>query len=102
MTHGVLYALDKHLRFVMHIHAPEIWSRAGALNLPTTSHSVLYGTPEMAEEVGRLFRESDVRTRRVFAMGGHEDGIVSFGRTAREAADPLLALLKPTHSPSAS
>ncbi len=93
LTHGALYALDAALRFVMHVHAPEIWHRAAALGLPITRPDVPYGTPEMAEEVGRLYRETDVRTRGLFAMGGHEDGLVAFGRTAEEAGTVLLTTL---------
>jgi ribulose-5-phosphate 4-epimerase/fuculose-1-phosphate aldolase len=94
LTHGTLYDLDAGLRFVLHAHSPEIWRHAAALNLPVTDANVPYGTPEMAAEVRRLFGETDVATRLVFSMGGHEDGIVAFGRTAEEAGEALLACLQ--------
>ena len=47
----------------------------------------------MSAEIERLWRESDVRQRRILSMGGHEDGIVSFGRTANEAFLPLVDAL---------
>ncbi len=93
LTHGTLYGLDDALRFVMHVHAPDLWRHAHLLALPTTRPDVPYGTPEMSQEVRRLYRETDVRARRIFAMGGHEDGIVAFGRTAEEAGTVLLAHL---------
>jgi L-ribulose-5-phosphate 4-epimerase len=93
MTHGAVYATDSRIRWVMHGHSPHIWHAASRLAIPTTSESVPYGTPEMSAEVARLFKETDVRTRRIFSMGGHEDGIVSFGRTAEEAGTVLLAAL---------
>lgn len=93
MTHGAIYDLDNSLRWVMHAHSPHIWRHAAALELPTTRADVAYGTPEMAEEVRRLFRETDVRDRLIFAMGGHEDGIVTFGRTAEEAGIIMLTYL---------
>jgi ribulose-5-phosphate 4-epimerase/fuculose-1-phosphate aldolase len=89
MTHGVLYALDDTLRFVMHVHAPDLWRNARLLGLPETGADVAYGTPAMAGEVRRLFRETDVRQRRLFSMAGHEDGLVAFGRTAEAAAGAL-------------
>ena len=52
---------------------------------------VPYGTPEMAREVQRLFRETDVRTRKIFAMAGHTDGIVAFGQDFRQALAMLAA-----------
>ncbi len=93
MTHGILYGLDDALRCVLHVHSPEIWRTAQALALPVTDARVPYGTPAMAQEVQRLFRETDVRAQGIFAMGGHEDGAVSFGRTVDEAACILLRAL---------
>ncbi len=89
MTHGTIYALDDAMRYVMHVHSPEIWHNARTLGLPATRASVTYGTPEMAAEVRRLFRETEARTLGIFVMGGHEDGLVVFGRTAEEAGRTL-------------
>jgi ribulose-5-phosphate 4-epimerase/fuculose-1-phosphate aldolase len=94
LTHGTVYDLDAAVQWVLHAHSPAIWRAAARLALPTTRADVPYGTPEMAQEVRRLFAESDVAVRRIFSMGGHEDGIVSFGATAQEAADVLLATLR--------
>jgi hypothetical protein len=58
--------------------------------VPTTSKSVAYGTPEMAHEIMRLFTVSDVRSRKIFAMAGHEDGIVTFGKNLEDAFDVLM------------
>lgn len=93
MTHGSVYAQDPAIRFVIHGHSPDIWRQAELLGLPVTREDVPYGTPEMAREVHRLFRETDVRRLGVFAMGGHEDGVIAFGSTAQEAGTTLLACL---------
>lgn len=93
LTHGMLYALDESLRFIIHVHSPHIWQAASELNIPITSKEVAYGTPEMAREVQRLFQETEVRELLIFAMGGHEDGIVSFGHTAEEAGMVLIRYL---------
>lgn len=93
LTHGTLYALDADLRFVMHVHSPELWHYADPLGLPVTRPDVPYGSPEMSEEVRRLYHETNVRQRRLFAMGGHEDGLVSFGETAEAAGTALLTAL---------
>ena len=49
-----------------------------------------YGTPEMAYEIVRLFKVSDVRSRQIFAMAGHEGGIVTFGENLEDAFDVLM------------
>lgn len=93
LTHGTLYQADSALRFVMHVHSPEIWRSARALKIPLTDENAAYGTPEMAAEVRRLLGQPSVREGRIFAMGGHEDGLVAFGRTAEEAGTVLVNLL---------
>ena len=47
----------------------------------------------MAAEVQRLFNETDVQEQKIFAMGGHEDGVIAFGTSAEEAGDILLRTL---------
>ncbi len=93
MTHGAVYAADSRIRWVMHGHSPHIWRNAARMGLPCTDANVPYGTPEMSAEVGRLFSVSDVRRRKVFVMGGHEDGVVAFGRTAPETGHALMDAL---------
>jgi len=52
---------------------------------PTTSKAIEYGTPEMAYEVRRLFKTTDVKSRKIFVMAGHEGGIITFGKDLEEA-----------------
>ena len=93
MTHGVLYKLDRSINFVCHGHYPLIWNNSDFLELPTTNDHVKYGTPEMADEVRRLYRESNLKDKRIFSMGGHEDGIISFGADTFSAVSGLFYCL---------
>ncbi|MEE8278851.1 MAG: class II aldolase/adducin family protein [Thermoanaerobaculia bacterium] len=93
MTHGAVYDLGPHIRCVLHAHTPTLWRRARQLGLPTTDPAAPYGTPEMALEVERLYRETVLPERTILAMGGHEDGIVVFGRSPEEAGRVLLTWL---------
>lgn len=97
LTHGALYAIDDALQWVMHVHAPDLWRHADILELPVTHPSVPYGSPEMSQEIRRLFTDTDVRERHLFSMGGHEDGLVAFGQTAGEAGSALFAALERVH-----
>jgi len=93
MTHGVIYDLDNELYAVLHVHSPGIWQTAVAQGIPVTNPAVEYGTPEMSQEVVRLFAKSDVRRTGIFSMGGHEDGIVAFGHSVEQAGNRLLCAL---------
>ncbi len=79
LTHAAVYESDAKAGAVIHCHNSKLW--AALLNqAPTTSKAVEYGTPQMAYEVTRLFKITDVQQRRIFVMAGHEGGIVAFGR----------------------
>lgn len=93
MTHGMIYALDESVNCVMHVHSPDIWNAASRLSIPMTRPDVTYGTPEMTAEVSRLFSETDVRERGIFAMAGHQDGIVAFNASVEAAGVILIKML---------
>lgn len=101
MTHGTIYDCDDSIRFVFHAHSSRIWRNSKLLQIPTTNDSILYGTPEIAEEVKRLFKDTNVKDRRILSMGGHEDGIITFGKTVDEAGSIMLHNLELSiqHSP---
>ena len=92
MTHAAVYACDPDARAVIHIHSRPHWD-ALLSKIPTTSASAAYGTPEMAREIKRLFDETDFREIRVMAMAGHEEGILSFGMSLKDAGARLLDVL---------
>lgn len=92
MTHGQIYQALPGANAVIHAHSAPIWRRANALGLPLTAPEAGYGTPEMAEEVRRLL-VSTTSDSGVFAMGGHEDGVVSYAKDMDTAGRLMLELL---------
>ena len=93
LTHGAIYDLGPHIRFVFHVHAPALFQRARELGVPMTAPEVSYGTPAMAREVARLYRDAPLAQLGILAMGGHEDGVITFGRSADEAGQVLVTFL---------
>lgn len=92
LTHALVYDTEPDVHCVVHVHCPELWRAARDLDLLRTSRDVVYGSPEMIQQVRGLFGLglSDVG---VFAMAGHEDGIVAFGADADDACGRLLTYL---------
>ncbi|BCA79745.1 class II aldolase/adducin family protein [Desulfuromonas sp. AOP6] len=93
LTHAMLYELDAGLHCVIHGHSPDIWENRYRLNLPATDEAAEYGTPAMAGEVARLYQDATVRSGGIIVMGGHEDGVLSFGQTLAEAGSVLTCTL---------
>lgn len=89
MTHGMFYLAAPDIRAVIHVHHPEFWKRTLDV-LPTTAREVEYGTPEMGREILRLYRAGDLPRCKIAVMGGHEEGLVSFGGDLDEAGRVLL------------
>lgn len=94
-THNQVYLLGRgigkipNVRSVVHVHSPLMWKNAQRLGMPRTNPSAQYGTPEMALETERIYPEA--KRLGIFSMGGHEDGIVSFGSSPEEAASIMMA-----------
>lgn len=89
LTHAMVYKCDKEVNAVFHVHHAALWEKLLKTH-PATNKTVAYGTPEMAREIIRLFSETTLSKTKLFAMAGHQDGIVSFGRNADEAGEILL------------
>ena len=77
----------------MHAHSHDLWA-ASLGRIPTTSETVAYGTPAMAEELARLIQESDFPTKGIAAMGGHEDGLIAVGPDLETATRRMLDFAK--------
>lgn len=89
LTHAMLYRLAPSIEGIIHIHNGEMWK--ALLNvIPTTSADIPYGTPEMAREIARLWREADLPEQKILAMAGHEDGIIAFGKDLDEAGEVIV------------
>ena len=92
LSHAAIYECSPDSNAVIHVHNIDIWKNH-IHKIPTTKSDVLYGTPEMANEIKRLFKESNVNAEKNIVMGGHQEGIISFGKSLDEALRILLNML---------
>lgn len=89
LTHAAIYALDPAIGAVVHVHDAALW-HALIDKVPTTSADVSFGTPEMAREFERLYRDTAFADTAIAVMAGHEDGLVSLGSDIADAAERML------------
>ena len=89
LTHAAIYESDPSTSAVIHCHDSVLWARL-LDRAPTMSKSIAYGTPEMACEIIRLFKGTDVQSRKILVMAGHEGGIVTSGKNLEDAFDVLM------------
>jgi len=89
LSHAAIYESLPNVGAVIHIHHKELWDKYLNL-LRTTSTDVLYGSPEMAREISNIVRTVKPDQDSILIMGGHEEGIVTWGETLDEAGEIIL------------
>ena len=62
LTHAAIYQSDSEIKAVVHVHHLNLWQTL-INQLPTTAPEVAYGTPEMAYEIFRLFKQEDEKSK---------------------------------------
>ncbi len=93
LSHAVIYRMDKSINYVMHFHNLKLWKELKN-KVPATSAKASYGTPEMAREIERLFKQTDVKDKNIFVMAGHREGLMTFGSDAETAGNTILKFME--------
>jgi hypothetical protein len=91
LTHASIYTCSKETNAVVHIHNKELWNSL-LHHSATTDPSIAYGTPEMAFAIQNLIKEDKVGPSRIIVMGGHEEGLIAYGKSVEEAAMAFLKI----------
>lgn len=89
LTHAAVYESDNSIKAIIHIHNKVLWDKL-IDKVPTSNKNVPYGTAKMASEIKRLFDETAVTQDKIIVMGGHEEGIITFGKNLKEAGQLIL------------
>jgi len=92
MTHAVIYHRVPQAQAVVHVHSPELWHHAPQIGLAVTNPAVGYGTPQMATEIERII-DAGLPRGNTISMGGHEDGVITWGESLDAAGNEVLMLL---------
>ena len=93
LSHAIIYETLPEINSVIHIHHYELWKQTLGI-FPTTNKSAEYGTPEIASEIKSLIKEDFIAAQKIIIMGGHKEGIISFGKSIEEAMKVLFNLLQ--------
>ena len=84
LSHYIIYTYCTDAKAVIHIHSKALWLKLKN-KVPTTSVDVEYGTIEMVNEIINLLKSTNLKNEKIMVMGGHEDGLISFGSSIEEA-----------------
>lgn len=88
LTHAAVYETIPGCHAVFHIHHLALWETLLA-KLPSTAKDIEYGTPAMAREMARLLKDPVLKTQGILGMGGHREGVISFGKDPDDAGSAI-------------
>ncbi|MBH46698.1 MAG: rRNA adenine methyltransferase [Halobacteriovorax sp.] len=91
LTHAALYEVHPEIKAVFHIHDKVIWQSMLDGDFLYTKKDIPYGTVEMARAVQEIVK---TKNSGVFAMAGHDDGVVAWGSSLDEAGVEIMKLVK--------
>ena len=98
LTHAAVYMEAPSINAIVHTHNKAMWDYYKDKK-PTTSPNAPFGTPEIANEIRELIKKPGVIKDKLIVMGGHEEGLITFGKDVEEAGNALLeyyqAAIKP-------
>ncbi len=85
LSHAIIYESNPKVNAVIHTHHQDMWN-CYFDKLPTTDKKAKFGTPEIAIEIKKLANKSSG----IIIMGGHQEGIITYGKSLFEAEKILL------------
>lgn len=91
LTHASIYEANSEVRAVIHIHHHQIWKKMIESGELFTAKSIPYGTQQMANAVTQIVKDNPFKA---FAMAGHDDGVITYGRDFDEALDECMRLYR--------
>ena len=98
LSHAMIYRLNPQIQAVFHIHDPVLWQFGLRQGYPSSSADVEYGTVAMAQELERLYLNSELSDCGVLMMAGHEDGVMVFGDSLDQVGLRLIQLWVAAHT----
>ena len=89
LTHAAIYAHNKNIKAIFHIHSEKIWQGMIDDKTDSTAKTIPYGTVEMARATEKCVGKKDSGS---FTMLGHTDGVIIYGKNLAEVGELTLKL----------
>lgn len=88
MSHIAIYESDPLIKTVVHIHNHKLWQKLRN-KVSTIDSKITYGTPKMAYAIKKVLKKKSNREQGILVMGGHQDGLIFFGKTLLEVLEKV-------------
>ena len=94
LSHAMIYEIHPDIQAVIHVHSSALWQMMMQQEMLATTAE--YGTAKMVHEIAGLYQSRDPFQNNAFVMKGHQDGIITFGKTIQQAELTLYHLIQET------
>lgn len=98
LTHGAIYAAHTGVQCVIHVHSRPLFDHLLKIGVAATPIDIPYGTPAMADAVAQLVGQHPLLPT-VFAMAGHDEGVIAYGADIPSTRNALCQLFQRTSTP---
>lgn len=92
ITHACIYALDKKVKAIIHVHNEKLWKYMLEHDYVSTS-DVEYGSLEMTKDIQQIYSSLDALENCSFVMRGHFEGVFVFAKSLQEAQKHLMKIM---------
>ena len=92
LSHAMIYEISSEINAVIHIHSKALWEFMKKNDSLFTRAE--YGTIAMVEEIASLYEGKNPFDESIFVMRGHEDGVIAFGKSVKEAELVLYSMIQ--------
>jgi ribulose-5-phosphate 4-epimerase/fuculose-1-phosphate aldolase len=92
LSHAAVYRADPGTHAVVHVHHAALWERLHG-RVPTTAPDALAGTTELAFAIADLLADAGARAAGLMVLGGHPEGLLSWGASLDAAGERILRVL---------
>lgn len=92
ITHACIYALNKKIKAIIHVHNEKLWRYMLDNDYVSTS-DVEYGSLEMVKDIQKIYKSHDVLKDNAFVMKGHFEGVFVFAENINAAKKDLYQIM---------
>ena len=93
LSHAAVYYADAGTNAIIHIYSIELWEKLKG-KVPSTDPQYEFGSMGLANDIFRIFKETDAIEKRIIIIGGDRAGLIAFGNDMDEAINILMQYIE--------
>ena len=93
INHACIYDLDSQINAVIHVHNEKLWDYM-LKNDYLSTNDTLWDSNKIVEDIKKMYKDIDPFLNNAFVLKGDFEGVVTFGKTLKDAEKALLEIIQ--------